>query len=109
MSDWLEATFQTQRPKALAALTRYFRDVEIAEEAFSEACVKTLVDWPKRDVFVNRHGRIQRVILKDHRDIAVSRGIVVHDRFPDRDDAVADLFKTGDQLQCGRLWRRTIA
>ncbi|MDP5217337.1 sigma factor [Ruegeria sp. 2205SS24-7] len=48
MSDWFEATFQTQRPKALAALTRYFRDVEIAEEAFSEACVKALVDWPKR-------------------------------------------------------------
>lgn len=47
MSDWLEASFAHQRPRAIAALTRYFRDVETAEEAFSEACIKALTDWPK--------------------------------------------------------------
>ena len=45
MSEWLEATFSTHRPRAIAALTRYFRDVEIAEDAFSEACVKAVADW----------------------------------------------------------------
>lgn len=47
MSDWLKATFSTQRPRAMAALTRYFRDVDIAEDAFSDACVKALVTWQK--------------------------------------------------------------
>ena len=53
MSEWLNASFATQRPHAMAALTRYFRDVEIAEEAFADACVKALSDWvedgPPRD------------------------------------------------------------
>ncbi len=47
MTDWLEASFAAQRPRALAALTRYFRDVDTAEDAFSEACVKALAVWPK--------------------------------------------------------------
>lgn len=45
MSQWLEATFSTHRPRAIAALTRYFRDVEIAEEAYAEACLKAVVHW----------------------------------------------------------------
>ncbi len=46
MSDWLEATFTQQRPQALAALTRYFRDIDTAEDAFAEACLKALKVWP---------------------------------------------------------------
>lgn len=45
MSDWLEATFLQQRPRAIAALTRYFRDIDTAEEAFAEACLKALTVW----------------------------------------------------------------
>lgn len=45
MSQWLEATFSTHRPRAIAALTRYFRDVEIAEEAYAEACLKAVAHW----------------------------------------------------------------
>ncbi|MDU8946631.1 RNA polymerase sigma factor [Ovoidimarina sediminis] len=48
MSAWLEASFATHRPRAIAALTRVFRDIDLAEEAFSEACLKALEDWPKR-------------------------------------------------------------
>ncbi|WP_170418839.1 RNA polymerase sigma factor [Ruegeria atlantica] len=47
MSDWLEATFAQQRPRAIAALTRVFRDIDTAEEAFAEACLKALTVWPK--------------------------------------------------------------
>ena len=46
MSDWLEATFAQQRPRAIAALTRVFRDVDTAEEAFADACLKALTVWP---------------------------------------------------------------
>ena len=45
MSDWLEATFAQQRPRVIAALTRVFRDVDMAEEAFANACLKALTAW----------------------------------------------------------------
>lgn len=45
MSDWLEATFAQQRPRAIAALTRIFRDIDVAEEAFADACLKALTAW----------------------------------------------------------------
>ncbi|WP_300059837.1 DUF6596 domain-containing protein [uncultured Roseobacter sp.] len=45
--DWLAARFAQQRPRAMAALTRYFRSVDLAEEAFAEACVKALAHWPQ--------------------------------------------------------------
>lgn len=47
MSDWLEATFTLHRPRALAALTRLFRDIDMAEEAFADACLKALTVWPR--------------------------------------------------------------
>lgn len=47
MSDWLEATFTQQRPRAIAALTRVFRDIDMAEEAFAEACLKAMTAWPQ--------------------------------------------------------------
>jgi RNA polymerase sigma-70 factor (ECF subfamily) len=34
------------RPKAVAALLRYFRDLDTAEEAFQEACLRALRTWP---------------------------------------------------------------
>src|SRR5690349_22477306 len=34
------------RPKAMAALLRYFRDLDTAEEAFQEACLRALQNWP---------------------------------------------------------------
>ena len=48
MLDWLEATFAQQRPKAIAALARYFRDIDTAEDAFAEACLKALQVWPEK-------------------------------------------------------------
>jgi RNA polymerase sigma-70 factor (ECF subfamily) len=36
------------RPKAVAALLRYFRDLDTAEEAFQEACLRALQSWPQK-------------------------------------------------------------
>ncbi len=47
MSDWLEAAFAQQRPRAIAALTRIFRDIDLAEDAFADACLKALTVWPQ--------------------------------------------------------------
>lgn len=45
--DWIEARLVGARPQAVAALLRYFRDLDLAEEAFQEACLRALRSWPK--------------------------------------------------------------
>jgi RNA polymerase sigma-70 factor (ECF subfamily) len=44
---WIEAALSAARPQALAALLRYFRDLDTAEEAFQEACLRALQAWPR--------------------------------------------------------------
>ena len=44
---WIDAALTSARPQAVAALLRYFRDLEIAEEAFQDACLRALKAWPK--------------------------------------------------------------
>ncbi|HEX9734243.1 MAG TPA: RNA polymerase sigma factor [Thermoanaerobaculia bacterium] len=44
---WLDACLTAARPRAIGALTRYFRDLDQAEEAFQEACLRALRSWPK--------------------------------------------------------------
>lgn len=41
------AVLAAARPQALAALLRYFRDLETAEEAYQEACLRALKNWPR--------------------------------------------------------------
>jgi RNA polymerase sigma-70 factor (ECF subfamily) len=46
--DWIGTTLAAARPRALAALLRYFRDLDVAEEAFQEACLRALSRWPEQ-------------------------------------------------------------
>ena len=48
MSDpgWMDVALVAARPQALAALLRWFRDLDTAEEAFQEACLRALKTWP---------------------------------------------------------------
>jgi RNA polymerase sigma-70 factor (ECF subfamily) len=43
---WIDAALTTARPQAVAALLRYFRDLDTAEEAFQDACLRALKNWP---------------------------------------------------------------
>ena len=43
---WLSAVLNAARPQAMAALLRYFRDLDTAEEAYQEACLRALSAWP---------------------------------------------------------------
>ena len=43
---WIDAALTNARPQALGALLRYFRDLDTAEEAFQEACLRALKRWP---------------------------------------------------------------
>ena len=49
MSDlaWINAALTAARPQAVGALLRYFRDLDIAEEAFQDACLRALRNWPE--------------------------------------------------------------
>ncbi len=50
---WIDAALVAARPQAVAALLRYFRDLDTAEEAYQDACLKALKNWaangPPRD------------------------------------------------------------
>ena len=43
---WIDAALRSARPQAIGALLRYFRDLDQAEEAFQEACLRALKHWP---------------------------------------------------------------
>jgi RNA polymerase sigma-70 factor, ECF subfamily len=43
---WIDAALTSARPQAIGALLRYFRDLDTAEEAFQEACLRALKNWP---------------------------------------------------------------
>jgi RNA polymerase sigma-70 factor (ECF subfamily) len=44
---WIDAALTAARPQALGALLRYFRDLDLAEEAFQDACLRALRNWPQ--------------------------------------------------------------
>src|SRR5579871_906090 len=43
---WISAMLTSARPQAVGALLRYFRDLDTAEEAFQDACLRALRNWP---------------------------------------------------------------
>ena len=54
-------------------------------------------------VVVDRHVRIERVALEDHRNVAVFGRDVVDAAVTDVQVTTADLFESGDHAQCGAL------
>mgnify|MGYP001057878629 CR=1 FL=1 len=49
MSDlgWVDTALIAARPQAVAALLRYFRDLDTAEESFQNAALRALRTWPQ--------------------------------------------------------------
>jgi RNA polymerase sigma-70 factor, ECF subfamily len=46
-TTWINGALIAARPRAIGALLRYFRDLDIAEEAYQEACLRALKAWPQ--------------------------------------------------------------
>jgi len=83
---WIDGVLGAARPQAVGALLRYFRDLDLAEEAFQEACLRALKTWPQngppRDpaawlIFVGRNAamddirrRTKQVPLPDEAEIS---------------------------------------
>lgn len=69
-TNWIASALSAARPQAVAALLRYFRDLDMAEEAFQDACLRALKNWPQngppRDpaawlIFVGRNSGIDAI------------------------------------------------
>lgn len=88
---WIEKSLTAARPQAVAALLRNFRDLDTAEEAFQEACLRALKTWPvnglPRDpaawlIFVGRNVALDAVRRKRKEDVLPDESAM-----PDSDDA----------------------
>jgi RNA polymerase sigma-70 factor (ECF subfamily) len=44
---WIDGAIASARPQAISALLRYFRDLDVAEEALQDACLRALKAWPQ--------------------------------------------------------------
>jgi len=44
---WIDPVLVSARPQVMGALLRYFRDLDTAEEAFQEACLRAVKTWPQ--------------------------------------------------------------
>jgi RNA polymerase sigma-70 factor (ECF subfamily) len=67
---WIDLAVRSARPRVMGALMRYFRDLDLAEEAFQEACLAALKNWPSHSppqdpaawlIFVGRNAAIDSV------------------------------------------------
>lgn len=93
--DWIEARLVGARPRAVAALLRYFRDLDMAEEAFQEACLRALKSWPEKGPPRDAEGwliMVGRNAALDHvRRRAKFTDLPAEEAISDRDDAEPDL------------------
>jgi RNA polymerase sigma-70 factor (ECF subfamily) len=93
---WIDAALTSARPQAVGALLRYFRNLDTAEEAFQNACLRALKSWPQ-------HGppRDPAAWL-----IMVGRNVAIDDirrtrkqqPLPDDDQAISDLGDAEDAI-----------
>ena len=74
---WIDLALTAARPQALGALLRYFRDLDTAEEAFQEACLRAIRTWPEKGpprdpaawlIFVGRNSGIDAVRKRSRND-----------------------------------------
>ncbi len=92
---WIENALTGARPQAVAALLRYFRDLDRAEEAFQEACLRAMKNWPvkgpPRDpaawlIFVGRNATLDH-LRRDSRNTALPP----EERISDLEDVETDM------------------
>ncbi len=92
---WIDPLLRAARPRVVGALLRYFRDLDQAEEAFQEACLRALKNWPMngppRDatawlILVGRN-----VVIDDVRRRSKNQPLPEDGAISDLDDAEADV------------------
>jgi RNA polymerase sigma-70 factor (ECF subfamily) len=94
---WIDATLTSARPQAVGALLRYFRNLDTAEEAFQNACLRALKSWPQngtpRDaaawlIMVGRNAAIDEV-RRSNKQEALTDDAAISD-LDDAEEELAD-------------------
>ncbi|MGA7070180.1 RNA polymerase sigma factor [Bradyrhizobium sp.] len=94
---WIDAALTSARPQAVGALLRYFRNLDTAEEAFQNACLRALKSWPQngppRDpaawlIMVGRNAAIDEV-RRSHKQEALPDDAAISD-LDDAEEELAD-------------------
>lgn len=100
---WIDAALTAARPQAVAALLRYFRNLDTAEEAYQNACLRALNTWPKngppRDpaawlIMVGRNATLDEVRRKQ-KQTALPDEAVISD-LEDAENSVAERLDNAD-------------
>jgi RNA polymerase sigma-70 factor (ECF subfamily) len=93
---WIDAALTSARPQAVGALLRYFRNLDTAEEAFQNACLRALKSWPQNGPPRDPAGWL----------IMVGRNVAIDDirrgrkqqPLPEDDQAISDIDDAEDAL-----------
>jgi RNA polymerase sigma-70 factor (ECF subfamily) len=94
---WIDAALTSARPQAVGALLRYFRNLDTAEEAFQNACLRALKSWPQngppRDpaawlIMVGRNAAIDEV-RRSHKQEALPDDAAISD-LDDAEEEIAE-------------------
>lgn len=100
---WMETALASARPQAIGALLRHFRDLDTAEEAFQEACLRALKTWPgsepPRDptawlIFVGRNSALDQIRRRSRQE-----ALPEEEHLSDLDDVEAALAERLDSSQ----------
>jgi len=86
---WIEAALSGARPQAMGALLRYFRNLDTAEEAFQEACLRALKSWPRNGP--PRDPAAWLIMVGRNAGIDAARRVSRQQALPDDEAAVSDL------------------
>ena len=85
---WIDAALVSARPQAVAALLRYFRDLDLAEEGYQDACLRALKNWPKNGP--PRDAAAWLIMVGRNAAIDVTRRRAKQTELPD-EDQISDL------------------
>jgi RNA polymerase sigma-70 factor (ECF subfamily) len=98
---WIDTALTSSRPQVLGALLRYFRDLDTAEEAFQEACLRALKSWPEKGpprdpvawlIFVGRNFALDQARHQSHNEALPDEDLI-----SDLDDTEAALAERLDE------------
>jgi RNA polymerase sigma-70 factor (ECF subfamily) len=85
----MSTVLASARPKAMAALVRYFRDLDVAEEAFQEACLRALATWSRNGP--PRDPAAWLIMVARNSGIDQARRARRHVPLPDDDKTISDV------------------
>ena len=93
---WIDSALTSARPQAVGALLRYFRNLDTAEEAFQNACLRALKSWPQHGPPRDPAGWL----------IMVGRNVAIDDirrsrkqePLPEDDQSISDIGDAEDEI-----------